>query len=80
MELLIFIVFQLLMEVQSYSLTITEQKNPMSEYTQIIYCLQHEDLPEKPLLDVGRTETTVNYYHSEIQKADLRKISLTPRS
>ncbi|XP_050958742.1 SLAM family member 9 isoform X1 [Labeo rohita] len=61
-------------------LTITEQKNPMSEYTQIIYCLQQEDLPKKPLLDVGRTETTVNYYHSEIQKADLRKISLTPRS
>ncbi|XP_048038595.1 SLAM family member 5-like isoform X2 [Megalobrama amblycephala] len=34
-----------------------------SEYTQIIYCLQMRDLPQKSLLDVGRTETAVNYQH-----------------
>ncbi|XP_077081732.1 uncharacterized protein LOC143735448 isoform X3 [Siphateles boraxobius] len=38
-------------------------KTTESEYTQIIYCLQTGDLPQKPLLDVRRTETAVNYQH-----------------
>ncbi|XP_052445185.1 CD48 antigen isoform X3 [Carassius gibelio] len=45
------------------------EKQSMSEYTQIIYCLQMRDLPQKSLLDVGRTETAVNYQHNKIKKA-----------
>uniref|UniRef100_A0A8C1XVR3 Ig-like domain-containing protein n=1 Tax=Cyprinus carpio TaxID=7962 RepID=A0A8C1XVR3_CYPCA len=52
-----------LCQAQQTDLTIREQQN-MSEYTQIIYCLQKEDLPELGLLDVDRTETTVNYRHT----------------
>ncbi|XP_048037791.1 uncharacterized protein LOC125263000 [Megalobrama amblycephala] len=42
---------------------IADLKITESEYTQIIYCLQMRDLPQKSLLDVGRTETAVNYQH-----------------
>ncbi|KAK7136776.1 hypothetical protein R3I93_016973 [Phoxinus phoxinus] len=45
---------------QQKDLTITEQQN-MSEYTQIIYCLQTRDLPQISLLSVDRTVTAVNY-------------------
>ncbi|RXN03242.1 SLAM family member 9-like isoform X1 [Labeo rohita] len=41
-------------------LTIIEQQTK-SEYTRITCCPQTGDLPQKSLLDVGRTKTTVNY-------------------
>ncbi|XP_048038617.1 SLAM family member 5-like [Megalobrama amblycephala] len=40
-------------QVQQKELTITEEQI-MSEYTQIIYCLQTEDLPQIALLDVDK--------------------------
>ncbi|KAK7126581.1 hypothetical protein R3I94_017921 [Phoxinus phoxinus] len=53
-------------------LTITE-----SEYTQIVYCLQTGDLPQKPLLDVGRrTKKAVNYQHTVKQMS--REYHLDP--
>ncbi|XP_058617651.1 natural killer cell receptor 2B4-like [Onychostoma macrolepis] len=52
-----------LCRAQQKDLTNIEQQK-MSEYTQIIYCLQKQDLPEIGLLDVDRTETAVNYRHT----------------
>ncbi|XP_039547174.1 uncharacterized protein LOC120492913 isoform X2 [Pimephales promelas] len=43
-------------QASQQDLTTTE-----SEYTQITYYLQTGDLPQKPLLDVGRKGTAVNY-------------------
>ncbi|XP_039547081.1 uncharacterized protein LOC120492863 [Pimephales promelas] len=45
---------------QQKDLTFTEQQS-MSEYTQIIYCVQMRDLPQISLLSEDRTVTAVNY-------------------